>query len=117
MQLFRLKYRLPMQHSFDGLEEHRHHHVIEIEVFARNASAEFIEFGQMEKMMKQYLDPYQNAYLNEYREFGGDTTIENIGEVFYERLSQIFDEHKWFISRFEISETPLRVYAIVAEEF
>lgn len=63
------------------------------------------------------LDPYQNQYLNEFPEFGGDTSIEHLGEVFYEKVKDALEKKQWKFARFEISETPLRIYAIVEEEF
>ena len=61
--------------------------------------------------------PYQHQYLNEFSEFGGDTSIEHLGEVFYRKVKEALEKHRWKFARFEISETPLRVYAIVEETF
>ncbi|MCI9446617.1 MAG: hypothetical protein HFH36_04330 [Lachnospiraceae bacterium] len=117
MKYHRLKYRLSMQHSFDGQPEHKHHHLIEIEIVARQMSEDFLEFAGMDSILKQVLDAYQYQYLNEFPEFGGDTSIEHLGEVFYVKVKDALEEAHWQFARFEISETPLRVYAIVAEDF
>ena len=53
-----------MQHSFDGQIEHKHHHLIEIEIVARLIAEDFLEFDSMDSILKQVLDPYQNQYLN-----------------------------------------------------
>lgn len=106
-----------MQHSFDGQAEHKHHHLIEIEIVARQMSEDFLEFADMDSILKQVLDPYQYQYLNEFPEFGGDTSIEHLGEVFYRKVKDALEGQHWQFARFEISETPLRVYAIVEEEF
>ncbi len=105
-----------MQHSFDGLIEHKHHHVIEIEMIIRSDDSDFVEFKQLEEIVYGTLKPYQNQYLNEFDEFKGNTTIENIGEVLFKKFDIVLNKEKLIICRFEISETPLRVYAIVAEE-
>lgn len=117
MKYHRLKYRLSMQHSFDGQIEHKHHHLIEIEIVARQMSEGFLEFASMDSILKQVFDPYQYQYLNDFPEFGGDTSMEHLGEVFYVRVKEALGEQGWQFARFEISETPLRVYAIVEEEF
>ncbi len=116
MRYHRLKHRLSMQHSFDGQAKHRHHHLIEIEIVARQMSEDFLEFADMDSILKQVLAPYQYQYLNEFPEFGGDTSIEHLGEVFYMKVKEALERQHWQFARFEISETPLRVYAIVEEE-
>lgn len=106
-----------MQHSFDGQIENKHHHLIEIEIVARQMSEDFLEFGSMDSILEQVFQPYQYQYLNEFPEFEGDTSIEHLGEVFYLKVKGALEEQHWKFARFEISETPLRVYAIVEEEF
>ena len=54
----------------------------------------------------------RKKYLNDMPEFDGDTSVENVGEVLYARLSKHFEDRHWKFSRMEISETPLRVYVI-----
>ncbi len=117
MKYHRLKYRLSMEHSFDGQLKNKHHHLIEIEIVVRRISDEFMEFNDMDSILKRELDTYQYKYLNEFSEFEGDTSIEHLGEVFYYKLKTALEKQQWKLARFEISETPLRVYAIVEEEF
>ncbi len=104
-----------MQHSV-VLNKNIHHHVIEVEVYARPESDEFVEFSDMDKLLCQVLDKYQNKYLNECEEFNGNTTMEGIGELFYRKLDEAFRASGRKIVRLSISETPLRTYSIVAEE-
>ena len=52
------------------------------------------------------------TYLNEMEEFHEDTSIENITEVFYEKLSQAFANEGWNLTKIEVGENPLRVYII-----
>ena len=59
MKYHRLKYRLCMQHSFDGKEEHKHQHLIEIEIVARHMSEDFLEFASMDSVLEQAFGPYQ----------------------------------------------------------
>lgn len=117
MKYHRLKYRLCMQHSFDGQIENKHHHLIEIEIVARQMSENFLEFASMDSILEQVFGPYQYQYLNDFPEFEGNTSIEHLGEVFYLKVKEALEEQHWRFARFEISETPLRIYAIVEEEF
>ena len=117
MKYHRLIYRLCMQHSFDGRIENKHHHLIEIEIVARQIAEDFMEFASMDSILEKVFAPYQYQYLNEFSEFGGDTSIEHLGEVFYLKVKDALEKQHWKFARFEISETPLRIYAIVEETF
>ena len=117
MRYHRLKYRLCMQHSFDRQIDNKHHHLIEIEIAARQISEDFMEFASMDSILKEVFDQYQHQYLNDFPEFRGNTSIEHMGEVFYRKVKDALEKQHWKFARFEISETPLRVYAIVEETF
>ena len=78
---------------------------------------DFLEFASMNSILEEVFGPYQYKYLNEYPEFEGDTSIEHLGEVFYGKVKHALEEQHWKFARFEISETPLRIYAIVEETF
>lgn len=117
MKYHRLKYRLCMQHSFDGEIEHKHQHLIEIEVVARKLSEDFMEFASMDSVLARVFGPYQYQYLNDFPEFKGDTSMEHLGEVFYLKVKDALERQHWRFARFEISETPLRIYAITEETF
>ncbi|MBR5337855.1 MAG: 6-carboxytetrahydropterin synthase [Lachnospiraceae bacterium] len=114
---FRYKYRLPIDHSFDGSIEKKHHHVIEISVefSSMKGIQRVVRMRDIEDSISNILDTYRNQFINEFPEFNGDSTIENMGEVLFKRLYEYFDTTEWDLDRFEISETPLRVYAIVAD--
>ena len=87
---FRYKYRLPMDR--------------------RN-----VRMRDIEDNISYILGGYRNQYINDFPEFHGDSTIENMGEVIFQQLYKYFQETDWDLDRFEISETPLRVYAIVVD--
>ena len=114
---FRYKYRLPMDHSFDGDITKKHHHVIEIavEFSSMKGIRRNVRMRDIEDSISNILGEYRNQYINEFPEFHGDSTIENMGEVIFRKLYDYFDETDWDLDRFEISETPLRVYAIVVD--
>lgn len=117
MKYYKLKYRLNMSHSANNQREMEHHHVLEIELYAYPQGENFVEFGDMEHFVCGCLDRYQNQYLNDCPEFEGDVSLENIGEVLYRELEENFTLHNWNFDRFEISETPLRIYIITKSTY
>lgn len=105
-------YIVTISHSADNCFEHRHFHSLEIATYISVASKEFEMFDDIEKYGEDYIATYQNKYLNDCEEFGGDTSIENIGEVMYAALEKILENTGLSLERFEIGETPLRKYVI-----
>ncbi len=117
MRYHRLTYRLCMQHSLNGQIENKHPHLIEVEIVARKKKEDFLEFASMDSILEQVFGSYQYQYLNEFPEFGQNTSMEHLGEVFYVMVKEALEKQHWKFARFEIRETPLRAYAIVEEEF
>lgn len=114
---YRLKYRLTIRHSADNNREHEHSHVLEIEAYAFPLMENFQEFNYIEKHVDRCLGRFQNEYLNDLEEFGGDASLENTGEVLFPLLREELKKNDWDLRRFEISETPLRVYIISKDSF
>ncbi len=112
MKYYKLKFRLGITHSADNNDENKHNHILEGQILAKPADNDFVEFSDMEKMVNETFDIYQGKYLNSLEEFNGDANIENIGEVFFKKLSGVFEKNGWELTRFEVGENPLRVYAI-----
>ena len=112
MKYYELKYRLPMSHSSSSDKTKSHHHVIEVTVFAELMGQSFVEFNDMDMVLKECLDVYRNQYLNDMEEFHGDTSIENLTEVFFAKISKRFLQENWKLTKIEAGENPLRVYII-----
>lgn len=112
-----LKYRLMITHSKNHLKQDAHGHVFEIELFLETPNAQFFEFSDMEQCMERALAPYQQKYLNDFPVFEGDTSLENVGEVIWKEVVASYAGTPWEPERLEISETPLRVYAISTSRF
>ena len=73
---------LPYVQCFDGRIDNKHHHLIEIEIAARQISEDFMEFASMDSILKEVFDQYQHQYLNDFPEFRGNTSIEHMGALF-----------------------------------
>lgn len=74
-----------------------------------------LRFRKVEELVDWCLAPYKNQFLNDMPEFKGDASIEEVGEVFYEKLRQAMKQFSLNLERFEIQETPLRAYIIHRE--
>lgn len=116
MKCYKIKYRLGITHSVDNDEKHKHNHILEGEIFAKPSDNDFVEFSDMENMVNETLEEYKNKYLNDLEEFNGDANIENVGEVFWEKLFRVFEKNGWALIRLEIGENPLRIYSVSTEE-
>lgn len=117
MRYYCLKYRLNITHSKNNIRQDAHGHVFEIEIFLETPDASFFGFADMEFYMNRALDPYQQKYLNELDVLSGDASLENVGEVVWKELMNSYAETPLKLERMEISETPLRVYAISTATF
>lgn len=103
---------ISIQHSADNLKEHAHYHSLEITTYIRVNQTSFEKFDDIEECGEAFVAHYQNRYLNDCEEFGGDTRIEHVGDVLFEILFEKWKEQGAFLERFEIGETPLRKYII-----
>jgi 6-pyruvoyl-tetrahydropterin synthase len=111
-------------HGISWDQQEVHGHTIEVASYIQKADRQCESFSQpfsesfsyAEERINTYLDGYTKQFLNELPEFHEDTSIENIGEVFFARLTEIMEEQGMILQRLEIGETPLRVYAIFRHE-
>ena len=111
---YKLKSFVAIQHSFDGNEANRHVHTIEINCTIKT-SEDIIDYRLTESLIAGCISRYENKYLNDLEDFKGDATIEHFGEVLCAEMDQVLDENGYSMNRFEIGETPLRVYVITDE--
>ncbi|MBQ9865386.1 MAG: 6-carboxytetrahydropterin synthase [Lachnospiraceae bacterium] len=105
-------YLLPMTHSTDNIKEHIHSHTLEITVYISGIDSEHESFSRSERYAGDVLKQYENRYFNEMPEFCGDTSVENVGEVFFKKLTGVLMSSGIELKRLEIGENPLRQYVI-----
>ncbi len=123
------RYFIPITHSVDNVIEHRHSHTLEITTYIRllsgfeqddiqSRSADGMQtrsrekFGEIEKYASAFLKQYEGKYLNDLKELEGDASIEHVGDVIYNRMSDYLLKEQLFLERLEIGENPLRVYVV-----
>ena len=123
------RYFIPITHSADNVSEHKHSHTLEITTYicllsgfiqddipggvqngAKKRSLE--KFSEIEKYASAFLKRYEGKYLNAMEEFNGDASIEHVGDVVYQVMSEYLLKEQLFLERLEIGENPLRVYVV-----
>ncbi|MGN1084010.1 MAG: 6-carboxytetrahydropterin synthase [Lachnospiraceae bacterium] len=90
-----------------------HPHTWEIIVKTIKSQKGFMLFHEVEKKIEQFLDPFQNKFLNDFSPFDVmNPTLENITAYLLEQLDNILEPLGWIIFYIEIAETPTRSYII-----
>ena len=112
---YRLKQFIAIQHSYDGNRENLHAHTIAINCNIKTEINEIIDYKKVETNIKKCLDKYENNYLNDLDAFKENATIERFGEVLCYEIDDELKKIGYEMDRFEIGETPLRVYVITDE--
>ena len=112
---YKLKSFIAIKHSFDGDLSHIHAHTIEISCSINSETNDIIDYKTVENTIQECLDKYENRYLNDMEEFAKSATIERLGEVLCFEIDSELKKIGYYMDRFEIGETPLRVYVITDE--
>ena len=110
-----LKSFLFIRHSFDGSREHEHAHSIEVNCTIKTDVHDMIDYDMVESTIKRSFDRYDNHYLNDIDSLKENATIEHLGEVLCKEIDGNLYQLGYQMVRFEIGETPLRVYVITDE--
>lgn len=112
---YKYKFRLNVSHSINSTIENMnpHSHTLEVTLYMKQETKEFIGYEEVEKKVEEYLKAYMGNYLNNTEPFDKiDPTIENIGNEFYEKIQYILKGNKFKLLKLDISETPTRIYSV-----
>ena len=112
---YKLKQFIAIQHSYDGNIENPHAHTIAINCSIKTETEKIIDYYKVENLIQKCIDKYENKYLNDLPEFKENATIERLGEILCFEIDSALKEIGYEMDRFEIGETPLRVYVITDE--
>lgn len=117
---YRFKFYLNARHAIfiNGNLGEVHPHTWEITLNVIKGRDEFIQFHALEQKIEEFMDLYQDRYLNEVEPFDViNPTLENCCHYFKEKLSEILADQGWLFLMMEMSETPARSYVIsIADE-
>lgn len=115
-RIYRYRFYLDANHfiySSKGEKGMMHPHTWEFAIELKNKNGDFVLFNRIEEMINEILKPFQNICLNDVPPFDKKVpTLENIGEVFKEVISQKMNGLNWELLQMEISETPSRSYIV-----
>ena len=107
--IYKLKFELHAEHSnVIGDKAGRHQHTFSIVLYLK-AQRKMELYQEIEQKIESWLSPFQNRNLDEMPGFeNGDTTLENIGNVFFEELTKVLQDDLSLL-RLDIYETPVRI--------
>lgn len=112
---YKFSFYLNASHAIyiDGTLGDAHPHTWEIVVKAIRSQKGIMLFHEVEKKIEEFLDCYQNRFINEFEPFDvTNPTLENITTYLIDRLDGILEPLGWVIFYIEVSETPTRSYII-----
>lgn len=110
---------LNIRHSFYSEAElgKKHSHTWEIEITMHPRSNTIVRFRDVELVVLDYLEGYQDKYLNTIPPFHHmNPSIENFLDSIVGGLDEIMQENDWELLRVTIAENPTRSYMIELRE-
>ena len=112
---YKLKRFLGISHSFSGDRAAMHNHTLCIECTVKLVGDDIIEYDKIEGIIDDCLAQYENNYINDIVGFEENASIEHFGEILCYELDDKIKPYGYEMCRFEIGETPLRLYVITDE--
>ena len=112
---YKFKFYLNASHAIyiDGSMGERHPHTWEITIHVLKEKQEFIQFSNLEKKIENWMNNYQDKFLNEVPPFDMiNPTMENCCDYFKDNLKEILQSEGWTLLNIEMSETPTRSYVV-----
>ncbi len=112
---YKFKFYLNARHAIyiRGSLGEMHPHTWEITLHVAKGNNDFIEFQILEKKVDEFMESYQDQYLNTISPFDTlNPTLENCCEYFKVELEKILNKEGWIFLLMEMSETPTRSYVI-----
>ncbi len=111
---YKLKFEFNAAHSnVENNVENAHFHTFTIVLYLNDMNEEMDYFFDIEKNINEWLAPYQDSYLHETELFAGrSTTLESIGETFYDLWHEKLKDLQFDLVRLDIFENPIRMYSV-----
>jgi 6-pyruvoyltetrahydropterin/6-carboxytetrahydropterin synthase len=95
-----------------------HPHTWEITIDVKNYNKKFIQFNDIEKIVENVLEKYQNQNINEIEPFNKtNPTLEYICKYFNQVIKNELYQSNLNLDTIEICESPTRSFIIVNEDF
>ncbi len=112
---YRFKFYLNAQHFvlINGKKGSTHPHTWEFTLDILINRNIFVEFGEFEKKIEEYLERYQDKLMNDVAPFDVVIpTLENMSDIFAKDFSEEIREMGARLVRLEGKETPTRGYIV-----
>ena len=115
--IYKLKFELHAEHSnVIGDKAGRHLHSFSLLLYLKSLHDKLELYQNIETQINNWLASYQNMYLDESVLFAdGDTTLENMGNVFFKEIGNVVGQAGYELLRLDIYETPIRTYSVTKE--
>lgn len=118
-KIYRLKFYINASHAIrweNGIGK-KHNHTWEIVCEFRGQNEKFISFFDAEKVVKNILDKFEGAYLNEIPTFETiNPTLENITQLLFDKLSKDIRKVDGELVQVEVAEKPTHIFRIEVED-
>lgn len=118
MQEYKFKFYLNAVHAIEsnGIMGEEHPHTWEISMDVFKTDNEFLTFNKLEKIVEDFLRPFQDKKLNDVSPFDNlNPTLENVSMYLREWLEKIVMDNGWTMTRLEVSETPSRTFILESD--
>lgn len=111
---YKLKFKLHAAHSnMAGDLNNIHYHTFTLALYLKNINEETDFFFGPEKEIEEWLAPYQNTELPHTELFfGKSTSLESIGDVFFDEWKEKVAKINYDLVRLDIYENPVRTYSV-----
>lgn len=111
---YKLKFEFNAAHSnLENNVTNVHFHTFTVVLYLHDMDTCIDYFFDIEKNINEWLAPYQDCYLHETELFQGkSTTLESIGEVFYDLWYEKLHALQFDLVRLDIYENPIRMYSV-----
>ncbi len=109
---YKYQYRFNASHSFANQNQHMHTFTVTVYV-SKDKQAEQIMFHDIDQVLKEFFGSYEHKYLNDMSDFSEcSPSIENIGDIFFERVYTLLGKLGIVLYQLDIFENPLSVYQV-----
>ena len=113
---YKLTRLIEIQHSFSGDRQKSHAHTLSVCcTVVLPEDDEIMDYSEAEAVLDKCFKRYEGQYLNNFVELNGNASVEHFGEVLCYDIDAKLKELGYDLVRFEIGETPMRIYVITDE--
>lgn len=111
---YKLKFEFNAAHSnVENDVEHVHFHTFTVVLYLNDLNDRMDYFYEIEKNINAWLAPFEDCNLYETELFKGkSTTLENIGNTFYDAWHEKLAAMGFELVRLDIFENPIRMYSV-----